>query len=86
MLWKDESCPLYEEATTKASKAIDQQTDESERNKADGERCESEDIDTDWESEECESEIGVAVPLTPPVILPSLTSSTIRGGEGRGKG
>ncbi|EFX67552.1 hypothetical protein DAPPUDRAFT_261483 [Daphnia pulex] len=79
MLWKDESCPLYEEATTKASEAIDQQTDKSERNKADDERCESEDNDTDWESEDCDSEIGVAAPLTPPVILPSSTSSTIRG-------
>jgi transposase InsO family protein/phosphotransferase system HPr-like phosphotransfer protein len=85
MLWKDESCPLYEEATTKASEAIDQQTDESERNKVDDERCESEDNDTDWESEDCDSEIGVAAPLTPPVILLSSTSSTIRGDVGKAR-
>ncbi|EFX73808.1 hypothetical protein DAPPUDRAFT_252701 [Daphnia pulex] len=85
MLWKDESCPLYEEATTKASEAIDQQTDKSERNKADDERCESEDNDTDWESEDCDSEIGVAAPLTPPVILPSSTSSAIRGDVGEAR-
>ncbi|EFX62029.1 hypothetical protein DAPPUDRAFT_271187 [Daphnia pulex] len=85
MLWKDESCPLYEEATTKASEAIDQQTDGSKRNKIDDERCESDDNDADWESEDCDSEIGVAAPLTPPVILPSSTSSTIRDDVGKAR-